>query len=154
MWLSSATGTVMTISSPSSSRAFTSVTMAPLTVTCPSATSRASLVRERDASSGTSRASALSRRGGGSIPISTFREVEPMDNDPQMQPVDPAMVRYLRVLVTVLSATMIIGFIIIVALFVTRFAGGPDLTLPDTIALPDGAKAEAFTQGRDWYAVV
>ncbi len=77
-----------------------------------------------------------------------------MDNDPQMQPVDPAMVRYLRVLVTVLSATMIIGFIIIVALFVTRFAGGPDLTLPDTIALPDGAKAEAFTQGRDWYAVV
>ncbi|WP_138933592.1 DUF6476 family protein [Roseovarius arcticus] len=77
-----------------------------------------------------------------------------MDDDPQMQPVDPAMVRYLRVLVTALSATMIIGFIIIVALFVTRFAGAPDVALPDAIALPDGAKAEAFTQGRDWYAVV
>ena len=64
------------------------------------------------------------------------------------------MVRYLRVLVTALSATMIVGFIIIVALFVTRLSGAPDVALPDTITLPEGAKAEAFTQGRDWYAVV
>ncbi|MFX0545560.1 DUF6476 family protein [Roseovarius sp. S1116L3] len=77
-----------------------------------------------------------------------------MDEDPQMQPVDPAMVRYLRVLVTVLSATMIIGFIVIVALFVTRFARGADVTLPDAIALPEGAAPAAFTQGDDWYAVV
>ncbi|MFX0541436.1 DUF6476 family protein [Roseovarius sp. S4756] len=77
-----------------------------------------------------------------------------MDEDPQMQPVDPAMVRYLRVLVTVLSATMIIGFIVIVALFVTRFARGADVTLPGAIALPDGTAPAAFTQGDDWYAVV
>ncbi|HEY9037806.1 MAG TPA: DUF6476 family protein [Roseovarius sp.] len=77
-----------------------------------------------------------------------------MDDDPQMQPVNPAMVKYLRVLVTALTATMIIGFIIIVALFVTRFTGGKDVTLPASIALPDGTVASAFTQGGDWYAVV
>lgn len=77
-----------------------------------------------------------------------------MDDNPQMQPVDPAMVRYLRVLVTVMSVTMIIGFIVIVALFVTRFTRGSDVSLPETITLPTGAEAVAFTQGRDWYAVV
>lgn len=77
-----------------------------------------------------------------------------MDDNPQMQPVDPAMVRYLRVLVTVMSVTMIIGFIVIVALFVTRFTRGSDISLPDTITLPAGVEAVAFTQGRDWYAVV
>ncbi len=71
-----------------------------------------------------------------------------------MQPVDPAMVKYLRVLVTTLTGTMIIGFIIITALFVTRFAGGDDVTLPASITLPDGTAASAFTQGGDWYAVV
>ena len=77
-----------------------------------------------------------------------------MDENPQVQPIDPAMVRYLRVLVTALSATMIIGFIVIVALFVTRFARGADVTLPKAIALPGGAAPAAFTQGPDWYAVV
>ncbi len=77
-----------------------------------------------------------------------------MNEDPQMQPIDPAMVRYLRVLVTVLSATMIIGFIIIVALFVTRFAQGGGVALPEAITLPEGAAPAAFTQGADWYAVV
>lgn len=71
-----------------------------------------------------------------------------------MQPVDPAMVKYLRLLVTALTATMIIGFIVIVALFVTRFTGGGDLGLPTSITLPEGAEATAFTRGRDWYAVV
>ncbi len=77
-----------------------------------------------------------------------------MDDGPQMQPVDPAMVKYLRVLVTALTATMIIGFIIITALFVTRFTGDTDVTLPVSITLPDGTRASAFTQGSDWYAVV
>ncbi len=77
-----------------------------------------------------------------------------MDDHPQMQPVDPALVKYLRVLVTALSATMIIGFIIITALFVTRFTGGADVTLPVSITLPDGTAPAAFTQGSDWYAIV
>ena len=63
------------------------------------------------------------------------------------------MIRYLRLLVTILTGTMIAGLLVIIFLFVTRFsASGPDL--PDTITLPDGASAAAFTQGRDWYAVV
>ena len=77
-----------------------------------------------------------------------------MDDDPQMQPIDPAMVRYLRVLVTVLTVTMIVGFIVIVGLFVTRFAGQGAPDLPEVIALPEGAAPMAFTQGSDWFAVV
>mgnify|MGYP006945885404 CR=1 FL=1 len=64
------------------------------------------------------------------------------------------MVKYLRLLVTILTATMVIGFIVIVVLFVTKFsdAFGPDL--PDVITLPDGSEPLAFTQGANWYAVV
>ena len=64
------------------------------------------------------------------------------------------MLRYLKWLVTGLTVTMILGFLTIVALFVMRFNAISDVELPDTIALPDGAKATAFTQGDDWFAVV
>jgi len=67
---------------------------------------------------------------------------------------DPGLVKHLRRLVTVLTATMIIGFIVIVALFVTRFSGGARPDLPATLTLPEGAEATAFTQGSDWIAVV
>ena len=56
-------------------------------------------------------------------------------------------------LVTVLTATMIIGVITVVALLVIRL-NGPELSLPDQIQLPDGASAVAVTQGRGWYAIV
>ena len=69
-------------------------------------------------------------------------------------PVDPATVKYLRILVTVLTGTMIVGFLVIVTLFVIKFSGGTGPNLPETISLPDGAKATAFTQGDDWFAVV
>lgn len=51
---------------------------------------------------------------------------------------------------------MIIGLLVIVGLFVTRFWGQRDavLSLPDTIALPQGTRAMALTQGTDWYAIV
>lgn len=48
---------------------------------------------------------------------------------------------------------MIGGLLVIVALFVIRFSSDPPV-LPDSITLPDGAKAEAFTIGRTWYGVV
>lgn len=48
---------------------------------------------------------------------------------------------------------MIAGLLVIIALFVIRFQQ-PDVKLPDGITLPDGASAEAFTQGRSWYAIV
>lgn len=52
---------------------------------------------------------------------------------------------------------MIVGLLVIVGLFVTRFWGNgtaTPLVLPDSITLPDDADATAFTQGRDWYAIV
>ncbi len=51
---------------------------------------------------------------------------------------------------------MIAGFLVIVALIVIRFssASEPALALPESITLPDGATATAFTVGQGWYAVV
>lgn len=67
---------------------------------------------------------------------------------------DPGTVKYLRGLVTILTATMVLGFIVIVVLFVIRFSGAGAVDLPADITLPDGSTPQAFTQGRDWYAVV
>lgn len=61
--------------------------------------------------------------------------------------------RYLRRLVTVLTVTMVGGLIVLIALIVIRMQT-PPLVLPEQLALPDGARALAFTQGRDWIAVV
>lgn len=77
-----------------------------------------------------------------------------MTDNSQEQPVDAGTVKYLRILVTVLSATMILGFIIIVVLFVIRFSDAFGPELPDVITLPDGTTPTAFTKGTDWYAVV
>lgn len=63
------------------------------------------------------------------------------------------MVRYLRLLVTILTGTMIAGVLVVIFLLVTRFTEKPP-ALPDTLSLPDGAKVQAFTQGGDWFAVV
>jgi len=69
--------------------------------------------------------------------------------------VEPANIRFLRRLVTVLTAVMILGLLVIIGLFVTRLGGATaPLALPDTITLPDGTRATAFTQAPDWYAVV
>ncbi len=68
---------------------------------------------------------------------------------------DAKNLRFLRLLVTVLTATMILGLLTIVALFVIRFsADTKTVQLPDAITLPDGARATAFTRGSDWYAIV
>ena len=78
-----------------------------------------------------------------------------MDDSPP--PVSPATLKFLARLVTVLTATMIVGVLVIVALLVIRFSGDErrqPLSLPDSIALPEGARAEAVTFGDDWLAVV
>lgn len=65
----------------------------------------------------------------------------------------PANLQFLRRLITVLTAVMIGGLVVVVALLVTRFYGdGPEM--PDSITLPDGSEATAFTKGDTWYAVV
>lgn len=54
---------------------------------------------------------------------------------------------------TALTAVMILGFVVLIAALVLRLnASGP--SLPGAVALPAGAKAAAFTQGSDWFAVV
>ncbi|NBV62261.1 MAG: hypothetical protein EBR73_14580 [Rhodobacteraceae bacterium] len=69
------------------------------------------------------------------------------------EPVEPANLKFLRLLVTTLTAIMIVGVLVVIALLVTRLRDtGP--SLPAEITLPDGARATAFTQGQDWYAVV
>ncbi len=60
---------------------------------------------------------------------------------------------FLRRLVTVLTATMIFGLLVVIGLLVIRF-WSTEPVLPDVITLPDGEKVQAFTQGTTWYAVV
>jgi hypothetical protein len=68
----------------------------------------------------------------------------------------PPELRFLKVLVTALAGTMILGLITMIFLFVTRLPDGsaPRPVLPEGITLPEGAKAEAVTMGRGWIAVV
>ncbi|SHH68979.1 DUF6476 family protein [Cognatishimia maritima] len=69
------------------------------------------------------------------------------------EPELPANLQFLRRLITVLTAVMIGGLVVVVALLVTRFYGdGPEM--PESISLPDGTEATAFTKGEGWYAVV
>jgi hypothetical protein len=69
------------------------------------------------------------------------------------QPVDEKTLKFLRLLVTTLTATMIIGLLVIITLFVIKFSETRP-PLPERIVLPAGAKAQAFTQSAKWYAVV
>ena len=68
----------------------------------------------------------------------------------------PPDLRFLKILVTALAGTMIVGLIIIIGLIVTRFPASmsPRPALPAGISLPDGARVEAVTMGRGWIAVV
>ena len=63
-------------------------------------------------------------------------------------------VRILQWLVIGLTASMMVGVIAVVAVVVTRFPKAPTPPLPETLALPDGARALAVTQGTDWVGVV
>lgn len=67
---------------------------------------------------------------------------------------EPPQLRFLRRLVTVLTAVMILGLLTITALLVIRLGAARPLPLPDEIALPNGARATAITRGPNWYAVV
>ncbi|MAC77605.1 MAG: hypothetical protein CML66_06030 [Rhodobacteraceae bacterium] len=68
--------------------------------------------------------------------------------------VEPASLRFLRRLVTVLTAVMIGGVLVIIALLVIRSPHAPALPLPDDIALPEGTTLQAVTYGPDFYLVV
>lgn len=57
-------------------------------------------------------------------------------------------------MITVLTLTMIFGLLTIIGLIVMRFTGEVQPPLPAEIVLPDGSKAQSFTVGSDWAAVV
>ncbi|MEP5213506.1 DUF6476 family protein [Sulfitobacter pontiacus] len=66
---------------------------------------------------------------------------------------EPRQLRFLRRLVTGLTAVMVCGLVVIVALLVIRLSNsGPQL--PENIALPAGTQAQAVTFGDGWIAVV
>lgn len=75
--------------------------------------------------------------------------------DPLPENTEPANLKMLRRMVTALMAVMILGFILLIALFAVRLTtpSTPTLALPDQISLPDGAKAVSYSQGTRWYAV-
>ncbi|MDK3073860.1 DUF6476 family protein [Sedimentitalea sp. JM2-8] len=78
-------------------------------------------------------------------------------SDPSEPVPEPANLRFLRRLVTTLTAVMIVGLLVIVSLLVIRFSSDPApsaLPLPESIALPNGVTAAAVTYGPDWYAIV
>ncbi|MGZ9810371.1 DUF6476 family protein [Pseudoroseicyclus sp. H15] len=67
----------------------------------------------------------------------------------------PPQLLWLKWLVISLAGVMIVGFVLLIAVLVTRLnAPGPGLPLPESIALPDGEAAEAVTAGPDYYIVV
>jgi len=80
-------------------------------------------------------------------------------NDAPLEPEEPANLKFLRRLVTILTGTMIVGVVVIIGLLVMRINSKPasvstGLDLPASITLPEGAQATAFTMGKGWYAVV
>ncbi|TMV39974.1 hypothetical protein FGG78_42510, partial [Thioclava sp. BHET1] len=82
-----------------------------------------------------------------------------MQETPDMDRSAPAgtepTIRFLKLLVTVLTGTMIVGLITIIALLVIRFHGDGDaLVLPNGLKLPAGEQVQAVTKGKGWVAVV
>lgn len=63
-------------------------------------------------------------------------------------------VKFLKILVTTLTVTTIVGLIVLIGVVVMRVQQMPTVSLPDQITLPDGATATAFTQGADWIGIV
>ena len=72
---------------------------------------------------------------------------------PEQEIEEPAQLRFLRRLVTLLTAVMIGGVLLIITLLVIRLNDKPAL-LPELLVLPEGIEAKAVTMGESWYAVV
>lgn len=81
------------------------------------------------------------------------------DDPPEMPiaPADLAGLRWLKGLVTALTVTMIAAGLVVIFLMITRWPSAPsapELFLPDTLELPDGATVLGVTRGTDWWAIV
>ncbi|WP_319824340.1 DUF6476 family protein [Thalassovita sp.] len=69
------------------------------------------------------------------------------------EPADAGLLKFLKVLVTILTVTMIAGVVTIVALIVIRYRQTPP-DFPAVLTLPPGTTPEAYTQTSKWYAIV
>lgn len=74
-------------------------------------------------------------------------------DDSQLPDQEPANLKFLRLLVTVLTAVMIGGVVIVIALLVMRLSDD-DIPWPESITLPEGIAPQAVTAGKGWVAVV
>jgi len=89
----------------------------------------------------------------------TENTVEDMDNpqEPETEettaPELPADLKFLRLLITGLTGTMIVGLLVLIAVIVIRF-NDKSLDFPAVLTLPEGVTAEAYTQTKRWQAVV
>jgi len=76
-------------------------------------------------------------------------------DEPSIGAIEAKNLRYLRILVTALTTTMIVGLLAIVGLHVIRFGFGHDeVLIPASITLPAGTQATAITRSAEWLAVV
>jgi hypothetical protein len=85
----------------------------------------------------------------------TGKDNSAMDQAPEETGLPPGL-RFLKALVILLTLTMIVGVITVVAVIVTRMpqAIRTSPQIPAEIALPEGAKAQAVTFGSGWTAIV
>ncbi|MFT6425867.1 MAG: hypothetical protein ACJAXG_000454 [Celeribacter sp.] len=82
---------------------------------------------------------------------------DPRDMDANVDPKAMAGLTLMRRLVTSLLVVMILGFLLLIGLLVTRFptmSAKVSFDLPENIVLPDGATAQNFTRGPDWVGIV
>ncbi|MCE0505260.1 DUF6476 family protein [Roseivivax sp. GX 12232] len=77
-----------------------------------------------------------------------------MDDPSETPEPDLLQIRFIKRLVTVLTATMIAGVLVIIVLLVIRLREPLPLALPEDLALPEGAVAEAVTTSRERVLVV
>lgn len=66
---------------------------------------------------------------------------------------EPANLKLLRRLVTLLLITMIAGFVILITLFALRFTAPTTTPAFKDVELPNGAKAVGYSEGDNWFAI-
>ncbi len=83
--------------------------------------------------------------------------MEPTDETP-LSEADARTLRFLRSLVLVLTATMIAGMVLLVALFYARLGGDApateSLVVPDRFKIPNGSQIAAVTQAKAFWVLV
>ena len=72
---------------------------------------------------------------------------------PQKEILVAPTIKFLKLLVTVLAGVMIIGFVIIVSLFILNFRTS-NIPMPTKIELPSSVTPVAYTQTKNWYAII